>query len=239
MDAAVISPEPADGDADVDGEDEREEETELEGEEEMLVEGEADAEGEDEIDVDGEADAEGDDETLVEGDAECDGEDEIEEETEREAEGDSDASGEAEMDDDGEDEREDDGELLSICVTMSIARAPAEPFSPATSVTLSPTAYPVPAFGKLKVATESMAPSKISIVAASAPAQSAAPSKRTSLAGKAKQVVAAVIVFVRAIVFVCKLTIPSALRFSGLIPTLPRKGRGSLERLNRCQEPLP
>lgn len=73
-----------------------------------------------------------DSEALVDGDAELDG--------------DVDSEGEEDTEDDGEEEIEDDGERLSIWVTLKTARLSLVPNSPATRVTRSPTAYPVPLF---------------------------------------------------------------------------------------------
>lgn len=198
---AVISPAPALGEGELESEEEGDEEIEDDGDVEIEVEGEEEAEGEEEIedereadgdgdeeiDVEGEDDADGDDEIEVDGDAELEGDEEIDVETDDEADV---CDGDGEIEDDDDVEIEDDGERLSICVTRKTARDSLEPVSPATRVTRSPTAYPVPLLMSCHVAIASIAPSKTSRTDVAAAPASITPLINQFLTGKKKLFVA-------------------------------------------------
>lgn len=158
----VISPAPALGEAELLSDEEIDVEIETD------VDGESDADGEEETDLEGDDDADGEDDTEEEGDedAEVDGDTDDERDIELEGEEDADDDGEddaeAETEEDGELETLDERELLSTTSTLNVARASASPTSPATRVTMSPTAYPVPLLISCHVTIESIAPSNTS-----------------------------------------------------------------------------
>lgn len=236
----MIAPDAALGEADADGEDdteldgetdaERDEDTEVEGEREAERDEDTDVEGDNEAEAEEDAELDGDEDTEVEGDTDAERDIELDGEEDTERDGELEADEETELD--GELETLEEAELKSTTRTLKIARDSLLPFSPATRVTRSPTAYPDPFAARVHVAIASMVPSKNSITeVAAAPAR---PIDLTTvfLIGRKKLLVAE-IGSDFAMCFYYTSYVIHRKWSSGLIPTPSKKGQRKT-RISRC-----